>query len=75
MRTVWAAVLSVWALFGVVAVLAWTRPQPTPAPSQGSIPGAVIVKGKNGSKKLVILSGAGAPAAHATTRTSPVPAG
>ena len=76
MRTVWASVLSVWALCAVVAYLAWTRPQPSPAPSVGNVPGAVIVKGKNGSRKLVVISGGGGTAAtHATTRTSPVPAG
>ena len=75
MRTVWAAVLSVWALFAVVAFLAWTRQQPTPARSPQSIPGAVIVKGKNGTTRLVVVPGAAASATHATTRTSPVPAG
>ena len=74
MRAVWATVLSVWALFAVVAVLAWTRQQPA-APS-GQFPGAVIVKGKNGKRQLVLLQGAGTSAAtHGTTRTSPVPAG
>ena len=33
MRTIWATVLSVWALLAVVAFLAWTRQQPTPAGS------------------------------------------
>jgi cyanate permease len=75
MRTVWATVLSVWLLFAVVAFLAWTRQQPTPARSPQSVPGAVIVKGKNGSTRLVVVSGAGTKAPHATTRTSPVPAG
>ena len=46
MRNVWATVLSVWALFAVVAVLAWTRQQP-PTPIQ-STPPALVVKGKNG---------------------------
>lgn len=75
MRTVWAAVLATWALCGVVAYLAWTRPQPSPAPSVQNVPGAVIVKGKNGKRRLVVLSGTGTAATHATTRTSPVPAG
>ena len=35
MRGVWATVLSVWALFAVVAVLAWTRQQPASAPQTG----------------------------------------
>ena len=73
MRTVWVTVLSVWALFAVVAVLAWTRQQPAGAPAQG--PSAVIVKGKNGKRQLVLLQGASAAASHATTRTSPVPVG
>jgi cyanate permease len=76
MRAVWATLLSVWALFAIVAFLAWTRQQPTPARSPQSVPGAVIVKGKNGTTRLVVVSGAatsGAP--HATTRTSPVPVG
>jgi len=73
MRTVWATVLSVWALFVVVAVLAWTRQQPAGAPSQG--PAAVVVKGKNGKRQLVLLPGASTASTHATTRTSPVPAG
>ena len=74
MRTVWATVVSVWALCGVVAFLAWTRPQPT-VPSQQAIPNAVIVKGKNGTSQLVVVSGGGSTATHATTRTSPIPAG
>jgi cyanate permease len=73
MRTVWVTVLSVWALFAVVAVLAWTRQQPAGAPTQG--PSAVIVQGKNGKRQLVLLQGASAASSHATTRTSPVPVG
>jgi cyanate permease len=75
MRAVWATVLSVWALFAVVAFLAWTRQQPTPARSPQSVPGAVIVKGKNGTSRLVVVAGTSSTATHATTRTSPVPAG
>lgn len=75
MRTVWATVVSVWALSAVVSFLAWTRQQPAPSGSSQSIPGAVIVKGKNGTSRLVVVSGAGSTATHATTRTSPVPAG
>lgn len=75
MRTVWATVLSVWALFAVVAFLAWTRQQPTPARTPQSVPGAVIVKGKNGTSRLVVVAGTGSTMTHATTRTSPVPAG
>ncbi len=75
MRTVWATALSVWALSGTVAFLAWTRPQPASPPSTQSVPGAVIVRGKNGTKRLVVVSGTGTATTHATTRTSPVPAG
>ncbi len=75
MRTIWATVLSVWALCGVVAFLAWTRPQPASSPSQQSIPGAVIVKNKNGTSRLVVIAGTGTAATHATTRTSPPPVG
>ena len=67
MRTVWVTVLSVWALFAVVAVLAWTRQQTVPAPS----PQVVVVKGKNGTSSLVVQNAA----PQATTRTSPVAAG
>jgi len=73
MRNVWAAVLATWALFGVLALLAWTRPQPT-ANTPQSIPSAVVVKGKNGQSHLVVVKG-GVTSSHATTRTSPVPAG
>jgi hypothetical protein len=72
MRNVWATILATWALLAVLAVLAWTRPQPTPA-SQ-NIPSAVVVKGKNGQSQLVVVQGGASPS-HATTRTSPVPAG
>jgi cyanate permease len=75
MRVVWTTMLSVWALCAVVAFLAWTRQQPAPATPSGSVPGAVIVKGKNGTSRLVVVPGAGTTAPHATTRTSPVPVG
>jgi cyanate permease len=69
MRTVWVTVLSVWALFAVVAVLAWTRQQTVPAASVS--PQVVVVKGKNGTSNLVVQN----TAPQATTRTSPVGAG
>jgi len=72
MRNVWATVLASWSLFAVLAVLAWTRPQPTAATQ--NIPAAVVVTGKNGQSHLVVVKG-GASTSHATTRTSPVPAG
>lgn len=72
MRAIWATIAATWALFAVLAVLAWTRPQPTAAAQ--AIPTAVVVTGKNGKTHLVVVQG-GAAAPHATTRTSPVPAG
>jgi hypothetical protein len=66
MRSVWATVGSVWLLFAVLAVLAWTRQQPAPTQSP-----AVVVTGKNGAQIVVPATSA----SHATTRTSPVPAG
>jgi cyanate permease len=74
MRTVWVTVLSVWALFAVIAVLAWTRQQPAAPASQG-IPTAVVVKGQNGKSRLVVVPRTAAASTHATTRTSPVAAG
>ncbi|MGZ4332664.1 MAG: hypothetical protein ACXVRJ_00105 [Gaiellaceae bacterium] len=67
MRGVWSSLASVWLLFAVLAVLAWTRQQPAPAQSP-----VVVVKGKNGAQ-LIVPATTGA--SHATTRTSPVPAG
>jgi hypothetical protein len=67
MRSIWATLLSLWLLFAVIAVLAWTRQQPTPTQSP-----LIVVKGKNGTSTLVPASAA---VTHATTRTSPVPAG
>jgi cyanate permease len=72
MRNIWATIFATWALFAVLAVLAWTRPQPTTSPQV--IPSAVVVKGKNGKSQLVLVQGS-ASTSHATTRTSPVPAG
>ena len=70
MRGVWATLVSVWALFAIVAVLAWTR-QPT-SPTQPALQ-TVVVKGKNGTSRVVVVPSSTAP--HATTRTSPVPVG
>jgi hypothetical protein len=72
MQKFWAALIATWALFAVLAVLAWTRPQPTTTPQQ--IPSAVIVKDKTGKSHIVVVQSS-APTSHATTRTSPVPAG
>jgi cyanate permease len=70
MRGVWATLISVWALFAIVAVLAWTR-QPVNATQPSTQ--TVLVKGKNGQSQLVVVPSSTAP--HATTRTSPVPVG
>ena len=72
MRGIWTTLVSVWALFAIVAVLAWTRQQPAGAPSQG--PSVAVVVGKNGKRQLVVLPNTSSRP-HATTRTSPVPAG
>ena len=69
MRRVWAAVVSVWAVLAIVAVLAWTRPA-TPTAAPQATPTVLLVKGKNGTQKLVVLKTTGA-APHATTQTSP----
>jgi hypothetical protein len=62
MRRVWASVLSVWALLGLVAVLAWTR-APTPVSQEGAR--FAVVHTANGPRRLLL-----APTAHATTQTS-----
>jgi cyanate permease len=72
MRNIWATIFATWALFGVLAILAWTRPQPTNSPQ--AVPTAVVVKGKNGKSQIVVVQSPSS-ASHATTRTSPVPAG
>jgi hypothetical protein len=69
MRRVWAAVVSVWAVLAIVAVLAWTRPAAPPSQTNAT-PTVLVVRGKNGRQKLVVVK-APAPAVHATTQTSP----
>lgn len=61
MRRVWAAVLSVWALLALVAVIAWSRPAAQPSVR------TVVVRTVNGGRRTVVLS----PPPHATTQTSP----
>ena len=68
MRRVWAAVAATWALFAIVAVLAWSHP-PVQTPVGGGAQIAVI-KGKGGKAHAVLLP-AGV-ATHTTTHTSPV---
>jgi hypothetical protein len=69
MRRIWASVVSVWAVLAIVAVLAWSRPAP-PAGQPQATPTVLLVKGKNGTQKLVVVKATGA-APHATTQTSP----
>jgi cyanate permease len=74
MRAIWSTIIATWALFAVLAVIAWTRTQPATTPQQ--IPQVAVVKGKNGSTRLVVVqSGSGTSGTAATTRTSPVAAG
>jgi hypothetical protein len=63
MRRVWAAVISVWALLALVAVLAWSRPA-TPVTHLAAR--TAVVQTAHGTR-VVVLS----PPAHATTQTSP----
>jgi len=71
MRRVWATVVGVWATVAIVAVLAWSHAQ-APSPVGGATtPTVVVVKGKNGKQRLVVVQPAGG--AHATTQTSPAP--
>ena len=71
MRRVWATVVGVWATIAIVAVLAWSHPQ-TPSPAgDRNTPTVVVVKGKNGKQRLVVVQSRGG--AHATTQSSPAP--
>ena len=71
MQRIWVVVLSVWAMLAIVAVLAWSHPQ-TPSPAGGrNTPTVVVVKGKNGKQRLVVVQSRGG--AHATTQSSPAP--
>lgn len=70
MQRVWAVVLSVWAMLGIVAVLAWShRPA---APLSQPAAQTLVVKGANGKQQLVVLQPGTAAAPHATTSTSGV---
>ena len=71
MRRVWATLASLWAVLAIVAVLAWSRPAMLSSQPQAT-PTVLVVKGKNGSRQLVVLPQAGT-ATHATTQTSPPP--
>lgn len=75
MRRVWTSVVAVWATLVIVAVLAWTR-QPPPGPVAQPAATTLVVKGKNGTtQRFVVLGSTASAAPHATTQTSPVPAG
>jgi hypothetical protein len=63
MRRIWAAVISVWAMLALAAVLAWSRP-PTPVTQTASR--TAVVQTAHGPR-VVVLS----PSVHATTQTSP----
>ena len=71
MQRVWVAVLTVWALLGIVAVLAWTY-RPAGSLAQAT-PQTLVVKGANGKQQLVVLQPAATGPAHATTHTSGAP--
>ncbi len=72
MRRVLASLLAVWATLGIMAVLVWTRPAPSPPPQ--AAPTTFVLKGKNGAARFVVA--AAAPAAtHGTTHVSPVATG
>jgi hypothetical protein len=70
MRRVWTTVVAVWATLAIVAVLAWTRQRAAPPLAQPAAT-TLLVKGKNGTQRFVVVRGATALAPHATTQTSP----
>ncbi len=72
MRRVWATVVSLWAVLAIIAVLAWTRPAVSSAAPQAT-PTVLVVKGKNGTQRLVVVKATGTAPTHATTQTSPPP--
>ena len=71
MQRIWVAVLTVWAMLAIVAVLAWTNRPPAGALPQAT-PQTLIVKGPNGKQRLVVVQPATVGAPHATTATSGV---
>jgi hypothetical protein len=70
MRRVWAAVITVWATFAVVAALAWSH-QPVAGVSQ-AYPVTILLPGKNGGKphKVRVLVLPTGSAAHSATHSS-----
>jgi hypothetical protein len=69
MQRVWVVVLSVWAMLGIVAVLAWSSRPATALPAASAQ--TMVVKGQGGKSHVVVLK---APT-HATTATSAVVGG
>ena len=74
MRRVWATVVAVWAPLVIVAGLAWTRHVPA-TPLAQPAPTTLVVKGKNGTHRVVVIGSTAAAAPHATTQPSPPPVG
>jgi hypothetical protein len=76
MRRVWATVVAVWATLAIVAGLAWTRHAPVQPTTQPAAPTTLVVKGKNGTQRFVVVgtTSTAATQSHATTQTSPPPA-
>ena len=74
MRRVWATVVAVWATLAIVAGLAWTRHVPAQPLAQPA-PTTLVVKGKNGMHRIVLLGSTAATAPHGTTQPSPPPVG
>lgn len=72
MQRVWVAVVSVWALLALVAVLAWTH-RPAPAPLSAPASRTIVVQTQNGKRQVVVLQPGALGPAHATTQTSGVP--
>lgn len=74
MRRVWATAASVWAMLAIVAVLAWTR-IPAPRPLGQPAATTLLIKGKHGTQRVLVVGSVSGTAPHATTQTSPVPVG
>lgn len=70
MQRVWIAVVSVWAVLAIVAVLAWSYRPPQP-PAQAAAQ-TLVVKTANGKRVVVVQPGA-LGVSHATTHTSGAP--
>lgn len=71
MRRVWATVVSVWATLTIFAGLAWTHKPVSQPVRQAAVPATLVVKGKSGTQRFVVVGATAATAPHATTQTSP----